>query len=95
MKAYKKGKGLEAMNFLLFSLAFHLKWSMKIKVMRIIRWNPSPPSVVKPLNAVVLLYLETAYEERIIISILDEGIESERQGSVPSAQGHSSGTWWS
>lgn len=83
LKAYKEGKGLETVNFLFYSLAFRLKWSMKIKVMGIIRWNSSPPSVVKQLNEVVLLYLETASEERIIISILDEGIESQRLGSVP------------
>lgn len=81
LKAYKEGKGLETVNFLFYS--FRLKWSMKIKVMGIIRWNSSAPSVVKQLNGVVLFYLETASEERIIISILDEGIESQRLGSVP------------
>ena len=51
--------------------------------MRIIRCNSSLPSAVKQWNAVVFLYLETACEERIIISILDEGIESQKLGSLP------------
>lgn len=83
LKAYEERKGLETVNFLFFSLAFHLKWSMKIKVKRIMRWNSSPLSVFQRFNALVLLCLGTACEERIIISVLDGGIESQRLGSLP------------
>lgn len=82
LKAYKReGVNNCELSFLQFAFSFKIEYGNKI--MRMIRWNSSLPSVFKQLNAVVLLYRETICEERVIISILDEGIESQKLGSLP------------
>lgn len=87
-KAYVRSKGSGTLNF--FSLAFHLKWSMKIKVMRIIRVPRHP--VFKQVNPVVHIY--PPWNSLWIKNYLHF-----RWGSwVPEpwqlAQGRSSGKWW-
>lgn len=82
------------MNSLFFSLACYLKWSMKIKVVRIIRLSSSltlSDADEESKWSQFSFHLTITLRVGITVSILDEGTESQ---AWPPAQGRSSGEQW-